>query len=69
MRHKQAKCKNCGPVMATTSDPMTPHEQMVGCGILLITCGLALPFVLWDFHRKEVAAKTYRCPNCGNKCK
>lgn len=69
MRTKQANCNKCGPVLAQTSDPMAQIEQMQGCLLVFLTCGIALPFVLLHQIRRDRESKTFRCPNCGQQLK
>jgi hypothetical protein len=69
MRQKQGKCKNCGVVMATTSDEVTDHEMQrmgcQGCLLLIFTLGLAFPFIVLAHAKRDKEAKTFRCTKCG----
>ncbi len=69
MRQKDAICRRCGPVLATTSDAMTKYEETqytLGC---LLTCGLAAPIILYKWIQRDKAARTYHCTKCGAKVK
>jgi predicted RNA-binding Zn-ribbon protein involved in translation (DUF1610 family) len=67
MQQKQKKCRKCGLVLATTSDPMTFSETL-GIGMVCaLTCGLGMVFAIpYAVYRAQLA-KTYRCPTCGAK--
>lgn len=65
MKQKQGKCSNCGPVLATTSDPLSTAEILGLAGLSLFTCGagllVAIPYAAW----RGFQSSKYRCSKCG----